>query len=116
MEAFLGTDIWPFLGLTVVLFGGGAFMMGQALAVTWRPLWHAVAYGFLLAAGARFLSYALFGARLLSIGGYIASVVILVAIALLAYRLARARSMVTQYPWLYEKEGAFSWREKNAQG
>jgi hypothetical protein len=116
IPGLLGTDIWVFLGLTVILFGGAAFMMGQALAVTWRPVRHVVAYGLLLAAGARFLSYALFGADLLSPGGYVASAVVLIVVALLAFRLARVQSMVTQYPWLYEREGAFNWREKRAHG
>ena len=29
-----------------------------------------------------------------------------------AYQVTRARWMVTQYPWLYERAGLFSWREK----
>jgi hypothetical protein len=30
-------NFWEFIGITVVLFGGCAFMMGQAIADTWRP-------------------------------------------------------------------------------
>ena len=31
---------------------------------------------------------------------------------LLAWRLGRARKMVSQYPWLYERAGWLSWRAK----
>jgi hypothetical protein len=112
MEAILGTSVGVFLGLSVVLFGGAAFIMGRALAETWRPVWHNVAYGLLIAVAARFLSYALFGADLLSLPGYLSSAAVIIALALLAYRLARARRMVSQYPWLYERAGPFNWRER----
>jgi branched-chain amino acid transport system ATP-binding protein len=37
---------------------------------------------------------------------------VLIAIALAAYRMAQARKMIQQYPWLYARAGLFSWREK----
>jgi branched-chain amino acid transport system ATP-binding protein len=37
----------------------------------------------------------------------------LVAIGLFAYRLNRARKMVSQYPWLYERAGLFRWRDRH---
>lgn len=103
-----------FFGLSVVLFGGAGFLMGQAIGETWRPAWQNVPYGLLLAAGCRFLTYALFDAELLSITGYIVSAVVIIALALLAWRLASVRRMIAQYPWLYERHGAFAWREKAA--
>jgi hypothetical protein len=33
-------------------------------------------------------------------------------IGLLGYRTTRARQMTRQYPWLYERTGLLSWREK----
>jgi branched-chain amino acid transport system ATP-binding protein len=66
----------------------------------------------LLACADRFLVYALFQGRLLSLAGYVVDAAILVAIALVAYRARRARQMVVQYPWLYERTGMFSWRER----
>jgi hypothetical protein len=105
-------SLWVFVGVSVVLFGGAGFMMGQAIGETWRPWWQNLPYGLLLAAGCRFLTYALFGANLLSLSGYLASAVVVIALALLAWQLARARKMVTQYPWLYERDGPLSWREK----
>ena len=48
MEAILGAS-WPvFIGVTVILFGGAAFLMGQAIGGTWRPAWQNVLYGLLL--------------------------------------------------------------------
>ncbi len=103
-----------FLVLTVVLFGAAASMTGQALARNWRPIWQIALYAALLAAADRFLLYALFGADLLSPGGYGAAAVILLAAAATSYRLTQARRMVAQYPWLYERAGAFGWRERRA--
>jgi putative effector of murein hydrolase len=34
-----------------------------------------------------------------------------ILIALAAHRLTRARKMVNQYPWLYERTGPFGWRD-----
>ena len=113
MDTLLGTSPWVFLGVTVVLFGGAAFMMGEALAQTWRPIWHNVAYGILLGLADRFLVFALFKGELLSVTGFIVGTAVIVGLALVAYRLARARRMVTQYPWLYERAGPFAWRERS---
>lgn len=101
-----------FLGMTIVIFGGAAAMTGQALARNWRPIWQILPYALLLGLGDRFLLYALFGARLLSVRGYAAAVVILLVLGLAAYRLTQTRCMVRQYPWLYERAGPFHWRLK----
>jgi len=108
----LGGTWAELIGLTVILFGGAAFMMGQALAQTWRPAWQILPYGLLLAAGDRFLSYALFEGVLLSPSGLIIDAAILTAIAWTAYGATRAQKMVCQYPWLYERDGLFGWRER----
>ena len=112
MQAVLGATPGVFIGTTVILFGFAAIMTGQALARTWRPMWHAIPYALLLAIGARFIKYALFGGQLLSLSGYVISAIILIALTLFAYRVTLARKMVTQYPWLYERAGLFGWREK----
>jgi hypothetical protein len=112
METILGASPAVFLGLTVILFGGAALMTGDALAATWRPLWHAVPYALLLAAGARFLTFALFDGALLSVSGFAVGAAILLGLAGVGYRRKQARRMVRQYPWLYERAGIFSWRNK----
>ncbi|RAU22448.1 hypothetical protein CU669_07005 [Paramagnetospirillum kuznetsovii] len=105
------TSIPVFVGLTLILFGGCAFMTGQALAATWRPWVQAVPYALLLGAGDRFLQFALFQGELLSLPGFVLDGGVLTLVALLSYRFTRARRMAEQYPWLYERNGPFGWRE-----
>jgi hypothetical protein len=113
-EALLGTSWGTFVGVSVLLFGFGAFMTGQALAQTWRPMAQVVPYSVLMALGARFFIFALFEGTLLSLPGFLASWAVLLAICAAAYRATKARRMVVQYPWLYERAGVFTWREKRA--
>ena len=114
MESILGTTTGVFVGVTVVLMGFTAFMTGQGLANTWKPIWHAIVYGALLGLAARFLIFALFEGKLLSLSGYLADTAVLILVALFAYRTTQARKMVSQYPWLYERAGLFGWRRKGA--
>ncbi len=99
-----------FIGLTVIGMGFAAVMIGQALALAWKPAWQVVGYGLLLGMGDRFLTFALFQGKLLSFTGYLADTAVLVAIALVAFRINRAYRMVSQYPWLYRRDGLFNWR------
>jgi len=109
MSAF-GTT-WPvFLGLTLVLFGGAAWMTGQAVAGTWRPGWQIVPYGLLLAAADRFAGWALFRAKFGPPIGFTLDAAVLLVIAALAWQRTRACLMVRQYPWLYAPLGPFRWR------
>ena len=112
MESILGSELSVFIGVTVVLFSGAAWMTGRALALTWKSMWFTVPYSLLLSAGARFLTYALFAGTLLSASGYLVSTAVLWLAMLVAYRLSRAHQMVQQYPWMYERRGLFSWRQK----
>jgi len=109
MESLLGTSILVFLGLTVVITGGAAAMMGQAVAVTWRPFWQVIIYSILLGLADRFLVFALFEGTLLSLSGFVIHTVTVMALASLAFRISRARNMVNQYPWLYKRSGLFGW-------
>ena len=111
----LGTS-WPvFIGITVVLLGFAAWMTGQAIANTWRPLWQVVPYSLLLGFADRFLTWGLFEPErvevLWLISGYLIDTAVLMGYALLAYRLTKVRKMVSQYPWIYEQAGPFAWRE-----
>ncbi len=112
-EAWLGASLPVFIGLTFVLFGGAAFMTGQALANGWSAPHKAVPYALLLSAGERFISYALFDGTLLSLSGFVIAFVILLAIELIAFQATKANKMVSQYPWLYQRVGPFSWRERS---
>jgi hypothetical protein len=112
MTELLGGGSAPFLVMTLVLFGGAAFLTGQALAQNWRPAWQILPTAVLLAAADRFLHYALFGAELTPLADFAVTVAIFASIAAPAYYLTRARKMVQQYPWLYVRRGPFSWRRK----
>ena len=112
----LGTS-WPvFVGITVVLLGFAAWMTGQAMANTWRPLWQVVPYSLLLCFADRFLTWGLFEPERIEVlwlvSGYLIDTAVLMGFALLAYRLTKVRKMVSQYPWIYEQAGPFGWREK----
>ena len=149
-ETFLGTNASVFFGLTVFLFGGAAFLTGQALANVWNRAWKALPYCLLLSLGDRFLVYnmfdgafftwfshavfddnvheiagnALFAGDVLTLAfvlavmtiGLLLHSVVLLAICLLGFRLTKARKMVSQYPWLYERVGLFGWRRKGQAG
>jgi hypothetical protein len=119
MELILGESIPVFIGLTIVLFGGASFMMGQALGETWRPAWQNVVYGLLLTVAERLADNFLFAARIIPLSftdvgpmiGYASHAIVLISIALAAYRMTQARKMVSQYPWLYARSGLFGWKE-----
>ncbi|NBC33859.1 MAG: hypothetical protein GVY13_14390 [Alphaproteobacteria bacterium] len=113
MEAIIGTTIPVFIGLTLVLFGGAGFLTGQALANGWQTGWKLVPYCLLLTCGDRFLVYGLFDGELLSLSGYAVDFVVILALALTGYRLTKARKMVSQYPWIYERDGLFGWRDRH---
>ena len=54
--------------MTVILFGGAAFMTGQAIAETWRPGWQIVPYGLLLGLANAVPDFALFAGPCRSAG------------------------------------------------
>jgi hypothetical protein len=104
MPAFLfdsaDKGLFIFLGLSLVLGGAAAFSLGRALAQNWRPLWQAPAYCLLLAAAIRFLHYALFDQRLLSLQGYALDFLAAAGFAWLGFKLTRARQMKQNYGWI----------------
>lgn len=112
MEGLLGTGYGVFFIVTIVVMGFAAYVTGQACANTWRPIGHVVFYCFLLGLTDRFLVFALFEGELLSVSGYLIDTVVLIVIALFAFRLNRTVRLVTQYPWLYERTGLLSYRER----
>jgi hypothetical protein len=115
VRAVLGGDTGPFLGM-IVLFGAAALLTGRAMAETWRPGWQIVPVALVLAATDRYLLFALFEARLLSLGGFAVAAVLLGVLTAASYYRARARKMVRQYPWLYQRRGPFGWRRTPTEG
>ena len=100
--------------VTCLLGGGAAWATGRALADTWRPFGQAIVYLLLLGAAFRFAHFALFQGKLFSLSSYLSDTVYLLAVGGLSWRLTRARRMVTQYRWLYERTGPFTWRQHAA--
>jgi branched-chain amino acid transport system ATP-binding protein len=112
LSEILGTEPLPFFGITVILFGLAAAATGRALAQSWRPAWQLMPAVLLLAGADRFLHYALFEAPLDSLVGLLIAAAVLGLIMSAAYCYARARKMVQQYPWLYERTRLLGWRAK----
>jgi hypothetical protein len=110
MREALTLNPWVFGLLFVMWFA--AYMTGRALADSWRPAWQAAIYAAMLGLVDRFLVFALYEGELLSIGGYLIDAAILIGFGWSAFRLTQVHRMVSQYPWLYERTGPFSWREK----
>ena len=113
LSAWLGDTLGIVLLFNFVLFGPAAFATGHGVATTWRSLRPLVLYSALLSMGLRFFDYALAGGELWSIGGFFLGWAVQFAIAAFAYRLTRARQMVRQYPWLYERKGLLGWEERH---
>ena len=116
MQQILGTTIPVFITMTVFVMGFAAYMTGQALANTWRPVWQVVVYCVLLGLADRFLTFALFDGELLSFSGFLFDTAVLVAIGLIAFRLTHVARMVSQYPWLYERVGLWTYRRRAGPG
>jgi len=112
MESILGTTFGIFFSITVVIMGFAAFVTGHAIAAGWRPIWQGIFYCALMGLADRFFTFSLFDGVLVSLSGYLIDTAVLIAIFLIGYRLTRAKIMVDQYPWLYERTGPFSWRQR----
>jgi hypothetical protein len=113
MGEIYATETWlQILLVSGIIGGGAAWLSGRAITHTWRPLGHVIGYMLLLGAGVRFVHFALFQADLLSLPSYAVDTLFLVLVGCLSWRLTRATQMVTQYKWLYERAGPFTWRPR----
>lgn len=110
MTDLLGASPGAYLGLVVILMGFAAFMTGQAVAASWKPVWQLGPYGLLLAMAARFLLFALFDGELLALPGFLVDLLLMVAIGLFAWRITHVRKIVSQYPWLYRRKGLLGYQ------
>jgi len=115
MDALFGTSLPVFIGLTVCVMGFASFMTGQGLANTWRPMWQTVLYSALLGFADRFLTWSLFQGELFHLSGYLIDTLVLMVICSVAYRLTLTHKMVTQYPWIYQRSGPFTWHRRGAE-
>jgi hypothetical protein len=103
-----------FVLVTVLMGGGAAWLAGRAIAQTWRPWWHVVLYMLILALAVRFIHFALFDSRFLSLHYYLVDLAVCIVFGLIGFRLMRVRQMVTRYNWLNDRAGPFRWRRRNS--
>lgn len=89
-----------FLLVSVAMGGGAAWLAGRAVAQTWRPPWHLVAYMLILGAAVRFIHFALFDGTLLSLHYYLVDTAIAIALAFSGFRLTRKHQFARQYGFL----------------
>jgi hypothetical protein len=111
MESF-DKGFWVYMLVTVALGGAAARASGSAIALTWRPPWQLFGATLLLACAVRFFHYALFNEPFLSLRRFLLDYGVLFMFAAAGFQLARARQMVGQYPWAYERSGYVLWRRK----
>ena len=99
-----------FLFLTVLLIGGAALLTGRALARAWRPIWQVILSCLGLGLVDRFLVYALFDGSLDSISAYLFDSLVIMGIGTFSYRVAHVSVVIQQYPWLFERVSALTYR------
>ncbi len=103
-----------FFLVTVAMGGGAAWLAGRAIAGAWRPWWHLVGFMLLLGLAVRFIHFALFGSKLLSLHYYLVDAAACVGFALLGFRLTRVGQMVERYKWINRRTSPFGWRRRTA--
>jgi hypothetical protein len=105
-----------FLLVTVAMGGGAAWLAGRSIATTWRPWWHVAFYMLLLALAVRFIHFALFNSRLLTLHYYLVDYAVCLISGLIAFRLTRVHQMVTSYNWINVRSGVLGWRRRAGSG
>jgi len=103
-----------FLLVSVAMGGGAAFLAGRAVAATWRPWWHVALYMAILSLAVRFIHFALFDSKLLSLHYYLVDFAVCLGFGFLGFRLTRVAQMVTRYSWINERAGWFRWRRRDS--
>jgi hypothetical protein len=102
-----------FFLVSVLMGGGAAWLAGRAIAATWRPWWHLALYMLPLSLAVRFLHFALFEGKFLSLHYYLVDFTVCFAFGLLGFHLTRVTQMVTRYNWINERAGLFRWRRRD---
>ena len=106
------TSAWLFMLVTCVLGGGAAWLTGRAYAITWRSWTSLVMALLLLGIATRFIHHAMFHGTMFSLRYYIVDTIILLIFGFASFRYQRAWQMASQYYWLYERTGPFTWRSR----
>ena len=101
-----------FFLVTVVMGGGAAWLAGRASALAWRPGWQVAGFMLILGLAVRFIHFAVFDAKLLSLHYYLVDAAVCLLFGWLGFRLMRARQMATSYSWINERAGPFRWRRR----
>jgi hypothetical protein len=110
-RGLVGSGLVDFILVSVVLGGGAAFLTGQTIAREWGKERTVVIFALFIALATRFLHYSMFEGIFLAPLGYLIDAVLFTLIGIASYRMMRATRMVMQYPWLYRRDGLFSWRD-----
>jgi hypothetical protein len=114
--AVIEVSVADFVVVSLILAGAAGWMSGRAIALTWRPYWHVVAYMVVFALVVRWIHWALFGGTLLSLHFYLVDLAVVLSMATLGYRAFRTQQMTTQYRWLFQKANSFAWTRSNSAG
>jgi len=78
-----------FFLVSVLMGGSAAWLAGRAIAATWRLWWHVALYMLPLSLAVRFLHFALFDGKFLSLHYYLVDYAVCFAFGLLGFRLTR---------------------------
>ena len=103
---------WLFILVTCVLGGGAAWMTGRAYAITWSTIPGLLLALLLLGVATRFIHHALFGGTMFSAQYYVVDTIVVMIIGFASFRYKRTWQMASQYYWLYERTGPFTWRSR----
>ena len=101
-----------FFLVTVMMGGGAAWLAGRASAAAWRPRWQVAGFMLILGAAVRFIHFAVFDSKLLSLHYYLVDCTVCLLFGWLGFRLMRATQMATRYSWINERAGPFRWRRR----
>ena len=115
INALIDIDLPVFIGMTLIVMGGVAILVGHVVASTWGSFWQVIFYGLLLGIATRFFSLALFYGDPFFIPdrwiyGTVIDSVCLIVYGLLAYRITHVARMAGQYPWMFARSGLFFYR------
>src|SRR5882762_11897222 len=101
-----------FFLVTVLMGGGAAWLSGRASALAWRPGWQVAGFMLILGAAVRFIHFAVFDSKLLSLHYYLVDCAVCLLFGWLGFRVMRATQMATGYRWINERAGPFRWRRR----